>query len=554
MNLKRPIKIVVIVLIAALTIFSIGISIYMFPSRYNYTIPNRLVVAVSNGPSTIDPQDALDSASANVLDNCLEGLYAYNLSDPNLPIIPRLASAMGTWSGDNYTVPLRQDVTFQDGSVFTSADVVWSFNRLMNLMSLGKATAAELYKVYVPSINDTINIINRVVANGPYSVTFVLNTTYGPFVPLLCFEGSMIMKADSEPVDNNIDLLTGSLVGTGPWIYKSYETGVQVTFDAYKNYWRGAPHFNQLIFDVIPDSNARDIVMLAGDTDIYLTPSQSLLSTYNTTSGLVLKRVGSNLATSYLGMNNKLIPVNIRKAISYALDYSSILTDVFKGSGYRMNSPIPKGITFSNYSFNVATYNITIARQAMQSEFPSTAPSDVQDDNSWKNITLATYNYTYPKGDSIREKIYNILFDNLGAVGIKVEKASTSWTNYENMLLELDGKSRNDLGLFWMDWSPTNYLGTYDYLNPLITNRTLASNYAQVNDSQVQSWMEQAVKETNSTIQQVLYNKIQKRLVEEVYPWAFGFTGVNYDVWKSDIHGFSSNAMDKAYFYPCYRS
>ncbi|MEJ2251001.1 MAG: ABC transporter substrate-binding protein [Candidatus Lokiarchaeota archaeon] len=520
---------------------------------------NKLVVDTGAGPVTIDPQDAWDSASADVLDNVFECLYTYNLSDPNLPIIPRLASAMGTWSGDNFTVPLRQGVTFQDGSAFTSADVVWSFNRMLKLMSLRKATAAELYEVFIPSLNETVNVINKVVANGPYSVTFVLNTTYGPFVPLLCFEGSMIMKAGSEPFGDNIDLTKGTLMGTGPWIYKSYEAGVQVTFNAYKNYWRGAPHFDQLIFDIISESSSRNIAMLSGDTDIFLSPDPSLLSTYNSTPGIDLVHVGPNLATSYLGMNCKEIPRLVRKAMSYAFDYNYVLKNVLNGFGYRMKSPIPKGIEYWNYSFNYATFNITTARKAMIAEyaanpgiFDNAPPALGASNATWEAANCFSFNYTYNTDNNIRAQLLAVLQNDFAKIGINVIDAGTTWANFVYSLYEIGGFNRQMLQLYWIGWIP-DYNDGSDYINPLFTNRSVASNGAQFNNATVQRWMEQAILTVNKTERQILYNKIQDSLVSYNYPWVYGFTGDNFDVWKADIHGFPSNSMGKAYFYPCYR-
>ncbi|MEJ2250498.1 MAG: ABC transporter substrate-binding protein [Candidatus Lokiarchaeota archaeon] len=518
-----------------------------------------LIVATGAGPVTIDPQNVWDSASYNVLDNCLEGLYAYNLSDPNLSIIPRLASDFGTWFGNNYTVPLRQDVTFQDGAKFTATDVVWTFNRLGNLMRLNKAEAAGLYTVYDPAYGKVINIIKKVVEINTYTVRFVLNTTYGPLLPLLCFEGSMIIKAGSAPFSDNIDLTSGTVVGTGPWIYKSYQPDVQVTFNAFKNYYRGAPYFDQLIFDVIPNSDARNTAMLSGDTDILLTPRTSMLNTYNTTPNLVLKHVGSNFDTSYLGMNCQKIPRLVRKAISYAFDYNYTLQNVLSGFGYRMKSPIPKGVEFWNYSFNVATFNVTKARYAMQEAYTAdnnvfggiTPPSDVTNDSAWESANLLTYNYTYNADNPVRANIYDVLRDNLAEIGITVTDAGTTWANFVFSLYGMAGFTRNDLRLYWIGWIP-DYNDGSDYINPLFTNRSVASNGAQFNNATVQKWMEQATLEPNPSIRQQLYNKIQKSLVEWNYPWVFGFTGDNYDVWKVGVHGFPSNAMDKAYFYPCY--
>lgn len=199
----------------------------------------------------------MDQDSFNLIDNVCEGLFMYNLSDPNLQIIPMLAKDFGTWDGSNYTINLRKGVKFHDNSTFTADDVVWTFNRLKNLMDLHKAKAAQFYQYFDPNLSEMRNIINKTIKINDYKIKFVLNTEYAPFEDLLCFEGSYIIAENSAPFNDTINKYTDDVIGTGPWNYQSYYPNVQVTFFAFKNYWRGAPYFNQLIFDVIPDSNPR---------------------------------------------------------------------------------------------------------------------------------------------------------------------------------------------------------------------------------------------------------------------------------------------------------
>ena len=48
----------------------------------------------------IDPLRAWDANTYAVIDQITEGLFALDLSDPQMAIIPRLALDFGTWSPD----------------------------------------------------------------------------------------------------------------------------------------------------------------------------------------------------------------------------------------------------------------------------------------------------------------------------------------------------------------------------------------------------------------------------------------------------------------------
>jgi len=55
------------------------------------------IYGAGNNPTTIDPIDCWDTPTRDLIDQVCEGLFAYNLSDPILPLIPMLAEDFGVW-------------------------------------------------------------------------------------------------------------------------------------------------------------------------------------------------------------------------------------------------------------------------------------------------------------------------------------------------------------------------------------------------------------------------------------------------------------------------
>jgi ABC-type transport system substrate-binding protein len=89
-------------------------------------------------------------------------------------------------------------------------------------------------------------------------------------------------------------------------------------------------------------------------------------------------------------------------------------------------SPLLEELLFANWSLDVATFNITKARQIMQSmgfgtgwdtTFPGT--SEV----NWSNTTFAIFNYSYNIGNTFRENLLFLLQDNLDKIGIEITDA-----------------------------------------------------------------------------------------------------------------------------------
>ncbi len=535
----------------------------------------KLIYGTMLGPYDLDPQDSWDSASFNVIDQVCEGLFGYNLSDPDLAVIPKLASDNGTWNGENYTVPLRQGVKFHDGTKFNATAVNFTFNRLAYFMVNGLAQASSVYEYYDLDTSSYPPIINHTEIEDEYTIKFVLNKPYGPFEALLCFPGSYILSPTSTNATGVIDTLTGDLVGTGPFVYDHYIPNDEVKFHAFENYWAGKPNITILKFSIIQNAQERNDALLSGEVDIITDPMSSMYPTFDTDPDITLFNAGQDPYIRYMGMNNHWINVSFRKAISYAINYSYIIEELLGGEAVRLKSPVPEGIRYANWSFNVATYNVSHARMIMQSmgfgtTWDPTFPG--VNESQWQTATFATFNYTYNIGNTFREKIFLLLQNNLDLIGINVTDAGMTWMDFFYRLYDMSGFHRNMLQLYWNGWIP-DYNDPNTFINPLFTNRTIASNGVKFNggygpdgpfqpygpliydqNEDVQLLMEQALFETDPAVRESLYDKIQQLIVERDVPLAFGYVEKNYDAYQNHILGFQSNAMGQLNFHKVYQN
>ena len=92
---------------------------------------NVLVAAVSAQPDQFDPHVTSAYPSFQVLENVYDTLVVPNAE--NLTMEPSLAESWETSEdGLTWTFALREGVTFHDGSEFDSADVVYSYNRIID--------------------------------------------------------------------------------------------------------------------------------------------------------------------------------------------------------------------------------------------------------------------------------------------------------------------------------------------------------------------------------------------------------------------------------------
>ena len=512
---------------------------------------NTLYYGVGSLVVDLDPQQAWDSASILTIDQVSEGLFGYNLSDPELAIIPVLATAMGTWNAEatEYTVLLKDGVTFHDGSAFTAADVNYTFARLNNLMDLGETQIAELYEPLADPDNSSImiQVIDKVVINGPLNVTFKLKYPYVPFVPLLCFSGSVILPEDEYPMDELIDPATGILIGTGS--YKYIITTDEYTQLEYYAEWHGDrpdDFIETIMLLYFADGVAKNQALLAGDIDGIAGILPEFLEQYNASEYFELTEIQQGTSIFYMGMNNKRINQTMRQAISYAFDYDYVLEEIGNGMFAKMTSPIPLGIMYHDDTLDYPTRNLTRARTILLDAGLVPAGTDVNESDPavnqwWKNKAIydpiAVYNYTWNLGNELRAGVGIITMTNLRDIGINIALTGIAWANYLPLLLGDFDK----LELYNVGWG-ADYNDPSNFINPLFSN-TSASNGAQVNDTILQGLMGIGLQETNETARRAIYVEIQRYVVEDLMPWIMMYVRLSPGIQPVAYAGVLRNAM-----------
>jgi len=143
-----------------------------------------------------------------------------------------------------------------------------------------------------------------------------------------------------------------------------------------------------------------------------------------------------------------------------------------------------------------------------------------------------------------------------------------TWGEFIYRVYEIGDLHRNMLQLYWLAWGP-DYNDPSNFINPLFTNRSIASNGAQYNgyaaaieagrnenllNDNVQLLMEAGLSETNPVTREALYDRIQELLIEHDRPWVWGYVSKSHRAWVANLEGMPVNAMGKEYFYPCYYS
>src|SRR5207245_10303405 len=153
-----------------------------------------------------------------------------------------------------------------------------------------------------------------------------------------------------------------------PWIFKSFQPGVQVTFTKNDKYFRGAPLVDELIVKVYADATAVKNALMTGEvTYAAINPSDNDEVSKN--DALKLYRFKTS-AYDYIGWNAKaakapwLANVQVRQALAYGIDAPAIVTKVLFGFGsqiYAHTPPVSWG--YDDSGLTKSARDVTQAKQ-----------------------------------------------------------------------------------------------------------------------------------------------------------------------------------------------
>jgi peptide/nickel transport system substrate-binding protein len=336
----------------------------------------NVIVHHQNGePSSLDPARAEQGEKGEAfIDNIYERLLDVGPDSPDL--IPSLATEVptqenGLVSADRltYTFPIRQDVTFHDGTPFTANDVVYSWERVMT-MNLPEGQAAALVDS-VASMRAVDDYTFEVTLNEP-DASFLYSVVLNPVASIVSptaveANGGIVADTPSEWMDTN-------MVGTGPYVFDSWKRGESLLMTVNPNYW-GTKANADVRWDITPEESSRVLALQAGDADI-IDISPSNVSDVEGVEGVTIYENGLLLEPIHLGFNMRsdslpsgdTIPSDffadkkIRQAFSYAFDYDTYINSFLDGYGARYTSYIPQGVF--GYDETAPVYNYDPAKAA----------------------------------------------------------------------------------------------------------------------------------------------------------------------------------------------
>ncbi len=141
--------------------------------------------------------------------------------------------------------------------------------------------------------------------------------------------------------------LSAAPVGTGPFVFKSYEVGGSFIATKNADYWRadeGLPYLDEIEYRVLADGQARKNALLSGDIDIMHTSAGLVISDLRDDDSIELTENSAFGETNYTLMNlgnpdSPISDIRIRKALAMAIDNEVLIERRGAGIGEVANGP-----------------------------------------------------------------------------------------------------------------------------------------------------------------------------------------------------------------------
>jgi peptide/nickel transport system substrate-binding protein len=502
-------------------------------------------MADSGTAYTIDPIDAWDGTSNQILEQCVETLFTYDFSDWEnfFPWEPLLATGY-TWSGDYLTlnITLRDDVLFHDETKFNATAVEWNFNRMDYWYNLtGDLPSNEIpgYPEYIFHFADgTTPLWSDHQILGEYKFQITMSAVYIGIVELLTYTSTSMVSPTSHGWDITSTIYTGfekGPVGTGAFVFEYYKPGKEARFHRWDRYWRTNAYIEDLVFVYFDDSTAQATATIAGDYDWQEGCPLSLIPTaqasdvvdyvnwYDLTGQL-------GLCFCYVEMNTKRLPLWLRKAVATAWNYTYIVDEFYANTIVQPNSPLPPGFAGYNASLPLYTMDLAAARAIMAANDPGNFSGlDPLDDAVWEAkaaawpddspYTIRWWVYAPSAGYAAIELTARDFFSK---IGVRTRPVVTEW----QVFIDNFKSDPNWLDAWLACWCP-DYLNPINMLAPIMHPASLMA-HGQLDDSYLNELLENATVEPDEGKFIDYIDKIQTRYMN-LYPTIpFSFDKLDY--------------------------
>ncbi|MFA6575731.1 MAG: ABC transporter substrate-binding protein [Nocardioides sp.] len=477
--------------------------------------------------TAMDPAGSYDFGSWNMQFNIFEQLVSIpaGADEP----VGDAAESCEYDDPQTVTCKLREGLTFSNGNELTSSDVLFSFQRnieindpngsavLLGAISNGDETSPTLADGAIETPDDT-------------TVVFKLNQPDLTFLKVLSTATASIVDEDTFPADALI--ADDAVIGSGPYMLSQYKAGEQAVLEANPEYdGERAGAAEQVFVQYFADAGALKTAIDTQQVDVaWRTLSPTDLADLEGNSDVeVIKGEGSEFRYWVWQLENQ-VPQEtaVRQAAAQLIDRDAIAENAYDGTVSPAYSIVPPGFGGQKDSFEekYGAPDVDAAKALLDDAGVATPVK----------ITLG-YTPTHYGPNAVDEATE--LADQLNSSGLfEVTTDDAEWEEYQTLYKE------GAYDLFILGWYP-DFLDADNYLTPFIRDGGFYAN--GYSNEEVNTLLDQELGETDPAARDELIAQLQDIVAEDV-PLIPSWNGQNVAVATSAMSGVE-DTLDPTYIF-----
>lgn len=422
--------------------------------------------------------------------------------DAELNFEGMLADSITTEDNKNFIVHIDNAATWSDGTPVTADDVVYTALRLASPVI---GNTAMMYYVFEGVGDDGF------VAEGAESIDGIqkvddktVQFTTKEEMPITTFENSYarylltlpkhVIEQYSEEELSTADWFNHPDVVSGPFIVTDFDVDHYISYEANKDYWKGAPKIDKLNIKIV-DGSQLYAGLQSGEIDItQQTMSDIPQEDYESVEALDNVDVvyGSPVTNQSVFIQTKNVPdVKVRQAMLYAIDRQQILEELLNGHGEIVDGFLSSASPFYDDSLTPVSYDPEKAKALLE-------------EAGWDGSQ--TIRFYVNSGDSTFVNAASIIAAEWAAVGIKAEIQTVDFAT----LMSVAGTEDYDVLAVQYTYAPVD---PYPDVAWLLGGEGSWTSYSDdtLNDALTKSQLTSDTEETKE-----LFSVVDKKVQEDV--------------------------------------
>mgnify|MGYP001301426121 CR=1 FL=1 len=424
--------------------------------------------------------------------------------------VPNLAEKWEV-SDDNlkWTFYIYEDIIWQDGSPFTADDIEFTVSVIKD------PYIVTPYEKNVENIESVRIIDSRTIeftlyspsAFTPYMMTF-------PIISKNYFSGE-----DLFTTDKNLNPM-----GTGPYMFSSYQPGTSIQLVRNDNWWKASPereysenlpYINEVTIKIFESPQQEFDAFQAGAIDIIMM-EKGEAAKYGMRSDLKIQKYPGNYF-EYLSFNTNdtiLREKGVRQAIAYALDRNKIINEIIPGEALVADLPLIPDTVF--YRSNVAIFP------------PSKQKArDMLIQEGWEDIDGIMHKYIngaymplsleliVNDDNDTRCRVADKIAKELHSIGMEVEVVKLSWDEVMDRI-ENSTYCIAFLGCKIPAVPDISFLYSSSYYPQYSVSGIAAKNTSGYINEEVDNYLEQVLVSRDENSMRTAYDKLTRIILDDI--------------------------------------